>query len=176
MWALAAALGAFATSLCGCGYQQTGSTANATGGYRWSTLYRGDVHSVAVPIFANKTYYRGYEFNLTKAVVNQLELRSPYKVMPKERADTILEGEIDHVRVRTLGLSRTAIIPQEQLLEFSVNFTWRDLRTGKIYVKRQDFRQTAQYYPTLGEGQSVGEQQDVERLALAIVEQLEADW
>jgi hypothetical protein len=31
-------------------------------GYQWPSLYRSDVHTVAVPIFTNKSYYRGVEF------------------------------------------------------------------------------------------------------------------
>jgi hypothetical protein len=170
-------LGALGVGGCGVGtYQQSGSMAHAPSGYQWSSLYRGDVRSVAVPIFANKTFYRGYEFNLTKAVVNQLEAQSPYKVMPKERADTLLDGEIQQVRVRTISNSPFTSLPQEQLLEVTVNFTWKDLRTGRILAKRHDFRQTAPYYPTLGEGQFTGEQQNLERLALAIVQELQAAW
>ena len=162
---------------CGVGtYQQSGSLKNAPAGYQWSSLYRGDVKSVAVPVFANKTFYRGFEFNLTKAVVNQLEGQSPYKVMPKERADTILEGEVERVRVRTISNSSFNSLPQEQLLEVTVNFTWKDLRNGRILARRHDFRQTAPYYPTLGEGQYTGEQQNLERLALAIVQEMQAEW
>ena len=162
---------------CGIGtYQQSGSVHNAPGGYQWSTLYRGDVKSVAVPVFANKTFYRGFEFNLTKAVVNQIEGQTPYKVMPKERADTLLEGEIENVRVRTISNSPFSSLPQEQLLEVTVNFTWKDLRNGRMLARRHDFRQTAPYYPTLGEGQYTAEQQNLERLALAIVQELQADW
>lgn len=170
-------LGALGLGGCGVGtYQQSGSTEHATGGYQWSSLYRTDVRSVSVPVFANKTFYRGFEFNLTKAVVNQLEGHSPYKVMPKERADTILDGEIANIRVRTISNSPFTSLPQEQLLEVTVNFSWKDLRTGRILAKRHDFRQTAPYYPTLGEGQYTAEQQNLERLALAIVQELQADW
>jgi hypothetical protein len=96
--------------------------------------------------------------------------------MPKEKADTVLEGEIDRIRVRTISYSPNNSLPQEQLYEVIVNFTWKDLRTGKMYVQRKDFRQTAPYYPTLGEGQFVAEQQNIERIALAIVQELQADW
>ena len=35
---------------------------------------------------------------------------------------------------------------------------------------------TASFYPTLGEGRFTGTQQATERLALAIVQELQADW
>jgi len=175
---LGVALAAVALSVAtgGCGYQQSGSTANAPAGYQWKSLYRGDVRSVAVPIFTNRTFYRGVEFNLTEAVAQQLEAQSPYRIAPREKADTVLEGEIVRVRVRTMSEDRIAVIPQEQLYTVRVSFIWKDLRTGKILVERKDFEQAAPYYPTLGEGQFAGQQQNIERLALAIVQELQAAW
>jgi hypothetical protein len=167
----------FSFLLGGCGYHQSGSADLASDpNYAWSGLYREDVKTVAVPIFVNRTFYRGVEFSLSKAVVNQIENRTPYKVVPKERADTILEGEVINVRLRTISRSAFNALPQEQIYVIVVNFTWKDMRTGKIYTQRHNYEQTAPYYPTLGEGQFAGEQENVERLAVAIVEEMEAEW
>ena len=172
---LAISLAAAGLAVAGCGYQQSGSSANAPAGYKWSSLYRGDVRTVAVPIFGNRTFYRGLEFSLSKAVATQLEMRAPYKIVPREQADTVLEGEVVRVRLRTLS-EGVGAVPQEQLYNVAVNFTWRDLRTGTIIVQRKEFEQAATWYARLGEGQFVAEQQNVERLALAIVQELEAPW
>lgn len=158
----------------GCGYTQSGGS--PSGGYQWRSLWREDVKSVAVDTFANKAFTQGVEFALTKAVVGQLESHSPYKVIPRERADTILEGEITEIRRQTVSSDSQTAIPQEQLYVITVNFTWKDLRTGKILVQRRNFEQTTTYYPTLGEGQFVGSQQASERLAMAIVQEMQADW
>jgi len=137
----------------------SGGTADTEPGYNNHTLFRDDVHTVAVPIFANRTYIQGAEFRLTKAVIEQIEGQSPYKIVPKERADTILEGEITGNRVVTQSNSRSSAVPMEQMYVFVVRFTWRDLRTGKILKRRESFEQTAPYYPTLGEDRFVAEQQ-----------------
>jgi hypothetical protein len=160
--------------LSGCGYQTSGSTDNAPAGYEWSSLYRTDVKTVAVPIFTNRTFFRNVEFDLSKAVANQLEAKSPYKIAPRERADTVLEGEVIRVRQRTISNSPNNALPQEQLYIVRVNFIWKDLRTGKILVERKDFEQAVSYYPNLGEGQFVAQQDNTERLALAIVQELQA--
>lgn len=160
----------------GCGYHWSGEAGDVEPGYAWTGLYRQDVQTVAVPIFANRTYYRGVEFDLTKAIINQLESRTPYRIAPRDRADTLLEGEIIRVNVRTISRSPSNALPQDQLYQLVVNFTWKDLRTGKLLTVRHNFEQTAPYYPTLGEAQFVGNQENVERLALAVVEQLQADW
>ncbi len=145
-------------------------------GYTWQTLYRDDVKTIAIPVFGNRTYWRGVEFALSKAVVNAVESQTPYKVVERASADTILEGEIEQVHVQTLSNNPQTSEPQEQVYDVSVNFTWTDQRTGKILVTRQRFAQTAPFYPTLGEGRFVAEQLNVERLATAIVEEMQADW
>ena len=160
--------------LSGCGYTQVGD--DPSSGYQWRSLYREDVKTVAVNIFQNKDYTRGVEFVLTKAIVNQLEAHSPYKVVPQDRADTVLEGQINTVRRSTISKDSVTALPQEQLYVIDLDFTWKDLRTGRILVERRNFEQTTTYYPTLGEGQSIGNQQAAERLALAIVQELQADW
>ena len=163
--------------LAGCGYTQSGNPSSTQPtGYQWRSLYREDIQTVAIPIFTNKSFARGVEFELSKAVINQLEAHAPYKVVSRERADTILEGEIVAVRTHTISTDRNTGIPQEQLLSLRVNFLWKDLRSGKILVQRKNFEQTAPYYPTLGEGQFHGSQDAVEKLALAIVQELQADW
>lgn len=164
--------------ISGCGYEQSGAEPKSPSstGYKWRSLYRQDIRTVAVPIFTNKDFRRGVEFRLSKAVINELEANTPYKVAPRERADTILEGEITDVRVDTISNDHDLAIPQEQLMTLVVNFVWKDLRNGQILVERQGFEQTAPYYPTLGEGEFVGSQQAIERLAIGIVQELQADW
>jgi len=144
--------------------------------YQWRSLYREDVRTVAVPIFKNKDYRRGVEFALSKAVVNQIEMRTPYKVVAREKADTILEGEIVDIKVHTLSSNVRNALPQEQIYDIKVNFTWKDQRSGIILCDRKNFEQTTTFYPTLGEGEFVGSQTGVEKLALGIVQELQADW
>jgi outer membrane lipopolysaccharide assembly protein LptE/RlpB len=164
-------------AMAGCGYQQAGNYDQPLkGNYQWHSLYREDVQTVAVPIFGNRDFRRGVEFALSKAVVNELEAHSPYKVVSRERADTVLEGEIAKVDVNTLSRTYREGVPQEQLMVLTVNFTWKDLRTGRILLERKNFQQTATFYPTLREGEFVGSQEAVEKLALGIVQEMQAEW
>ena len=163
----------------GCGYTQANyneNTAAAEADGNSKTLYRDDVQTIAVPIFTNRSFERNVEFDLSKAIVQYIESATPYKVVPKERADTILEGEVTHVEIDTVSQSPFNTQPQEQLIEIRVNFTWKDLRTGRILTQRRRFEQSGTYYPTLGEGRFIGSQHNVERLAIAIVQELQQDW
>jgi hypothetical protein len=161
--------------LTGCGYHISGSAATEPG-YQWHSLYREDVKTVAVPVFSNRTFYQDIDRELTTAIDKQIEAFTPYKIAPRERADTILEGEITRIRLRTISRDRIAAVPQEQMYVIVVNFRWRDLRSGKVLIERRDYEQTSSYYPTLGEDQWVGEQDAAERLATAIVGELQAEW
>ena len=146
------------------------------GGYEWGTLYRQDISTVAVPIFKSDSYRRGDEFALTKAVIQKVESLTPYKVVPQARADSVLEGEITSIRLNTLSEDREVAIPQEQLYVVTVDFKWRDLRSGQVLVERRGFEQTVTFFPTLGEGEFVGGRRSAEKLATAIVHEMEADW
>jgi hypothetical protein len=162
--------------LSGCGYAAGKGAGGDDSGYQWQSLYRQDVRTVAVPIFTTTSFDRGVELGLSAAVVKQIEANTPYKVVPATRADTVLEGQVVEVQAHTLGTNRKSGLPQEQLIALTVDFTWKDLRTGRVLVERRNFEQTAPFYPTLGEGRPAGRRQAVERLALAIVQELQADW
>jgi Lipopolysaccharide-assembly len=164
----------FALLCPGCGYEADSNTTIA--GYQWKTLYRTDVRTVAVPIFITKDFHRGIEFQVSDALVHSIEAFTPYKVVSRDHADTIIEGEVVSVKTNYLSLSSTTGTPQEQLATIVVNFTWKDLRTGKILVDRKNFSQAATYYPTLGEGELAGEQNAAEKMSQAIVHELEAAW
>jgi hypothetical protein len=152
------------------------SQSGSESGWHWGSVYREDIHSVAVPVFSSRDYHRGVEFQLSDSLVKKIEEFTPYKVEPRERADTILEGEIVSVTPSTLSLNPFTATPQEEEYSIIVNFTWKDLRTGKILVTKQNFEQATTYFPNLGEGQYVAAESSVEKLALGIVNEMEGPW
>lgn len=152
----------------GCGYSQ--------GGYRSGSTFREGVRTVAVPAFGTRSFQRDDEVMLTQAIVAQIESRTPYKVVPRERADTILEGVVVSAGSGTVNVSPFNALPQEATYTMSVDFTWRDLRTGQILVTRKNFDQTSTYYPSLGDGRSAGKQQAAEGLAASIVNEMQGEW
>lgn len=178
--AVAALLLAGVGAVAGCGYTQMGNEppVGPPGGshYAWRSLYREDIQTVAVPTFINTTYRRGLEIALSKAVAEDIETHTPYKVVSSQTADTILQGEIIFAGNTPLSINPYTNLPQEQQYSITVNFTWKDLRTGQILVQRKSFGQKASYYPTLGESPSMGSQDAVEQLAMGIVGEMQADW
>lgn len=171
---IAAALCAGALlGLAGCSYQQAEGDKS---GYTHGSIFRADIRTVAVPAFGTKSFSRGDEMTLSQALVTQIESRTPYKVVSIERADTVLEGIVVGTGVGSVSTDSSTALPQEHLYTISVDFTWKDLRTGQILVDRRNFEQSSTYYPTMGEGRFTGRQAAAESLAAAIVDELQGDW
>ena len=103
-------------------------------GYRagQDALYDCNIHTVRVPIFQNRTFARGLEFELTRAVVREIELKTPYKVVgPDQPADTELTGTIVSFTKGLLNVNPLNEI-REQETNLVVEVVWRDLRTGEM--------------------------------------------
>lgn len=145
-------------------------------GYSSKPLYRISVKTVSVPIFRNNTYNRDWEFRLTEAICKNIEYRTPYKIAQGERADTELTGEISSIDQDVLTRRFNLNLPRESQVTVAVNFQWKDLRTGRILVKRVSFSRSATGIPQIGERMNDATQLAVERLAEAIVEQLQTEF
>jgi outer membrane lipopolysaccharide assembly protein LptE/RlpB len=145
-------------------------------GYTSHSLYNTAVHTISVPIFVNKTFRREWEFRLTEAIDKNIEYRTPYKLTRERSADTVLTGEIVEIQENVLTRRYGTILPRENQITIVVNFTWRDVRTGRVLVERRNFNRSATEIPKIQERVEDAEQLAVERLAAAIVDQLQTDW
>jgi hypothetical protein len=147
-------------------------------GYHQQSLFPAEVRSVAVPIFQNRTFYQGLEFEVTEAIIKEIELQTPYKVTGQGSADTILEGSIVDVRQHRLSRTRDGGLVQE--LEFAIllSFEWRNLRTGKVLRRRDGMEVVGRYVPTrpVGEPVDVGQHMAATAIAQGIVSAMRSDW
>jgi hypothetical protein len=103
-------------------------------GYTTRPNYDTRYKTVKVNIFKNPTFWAvvpvpGLEMELTKAIVREIEAKTPYKVV-RDNADTELTGTIKSFTL--------AILSYNQLFErrevettLLAEVAWRDLRTGK---------------------------------------------
>jgi outer membrane lipopolysaccharide assembly protein LptE/RlpB len=145
-------------------------------GYTSRSLYNSSVRTISVPVFVNKTFRREWEFRLTEAIDKNIEYRTPYKLTRERNADTVLTGEIVEIQENVLTRRYGTILPRENQITVVVNFTWRDVRTGRVLVERRNFNRSATEIPKIEERVEDAEQLAVERLAAAIVDQLQTDW
>jgi outer membrane lipopolysaccharide assembly protein LptE/RlpB len=145
-------------------------------GYSSKPPFNASVRTVAVPVFANKTFRREWEFRLTEAIDKNIEYRTPYKVVDRKDADSLLSGEITQIEEDVLTNRYQTDLPRESQLTVVVNFTWKDLRSGRIIVERKKFNRSATEIPQIGERVEDAEQLAIERIASAIVDQMQSDW
>ena len=156
------ALGVGAPALFSCGYSSR-------------PLYKSAYHTVAVPIFRNKDFRREWEFRLTEAIGKNIEYRTPYKLASADKADTVLTGEITSIQENVLTQRTNTILPRETEVTVVVDFTWKD-RNGRILVERKGFNRSSTEIMQIGERVTDATQLAVERLAAAIVDQMQSDW
>jgi Lipopolysaccharide-assembly len=169
-------------------------------GYTTRPMYDLSIRTVRVPIFKNLTIIRGLDFQLTEAVIREIESKTPYKVVQcADAADTELIGSIISftkaiTNINQLGENRSA----ETTL--TVELVWRDLRPGMAGAilsqplpgKPGDpvpgpppvggpvppvlVQSLGNFAPELGESMATAQQQNINRLAVRIVSMMEKPW
>lgn len=147
-------------------------------GYRLGGTHREDVRTVAVPVFENTSLEPGIERLLTEAIVRRIQQTTPYRIAPRQVADTIIDGEITEVRRRSLGRRQGTGFTEELAYEIVVDVAWIDSRTGEALVEVSRLRGGATFSPPIGVGETieVGQFQAYDRLAERIVDRLVSEW
>jgi len=147
-------------------------------GYRHKPLYDPNLGTVAVDIFDNQTFEKGVEFDVTEALVKEIELRTPYKVVDRSLARTLLTGSVVDVRRGVLNREFEAGVPQEMQVRITVSFEWKDRQTGRMLRKRNRITGTGEFIPTrpVSEPFEVGQHTAVAELARDIVSVMQDDW
>jgi hypothetical protein len=168
-------------------------------GYTTRPNYDPGIRTVYVPIFQNVTYARGLEFELTKAVIREIEAKTPFKVVDcRAYADTELIGKIISTTKSVITLNQIGEVRDAQLA-MGVELVWRDLRPGCVGIilstdaKKEEIRgeppivgakppppalvtPTATFIPELGGSVAAAQAQLVDRTAIQIVSMMEKGW
>lgn len=150
-------------ALTGCGYKAGGP-------------YRENIRTVHVEMFGSKTFRRELEFKLTEAVKKRIASDTPYRVVPAEKADTILVAEVLEERQSAFAPDFRSRQPREKQLTLAVRVRWQDARTGALLVDLPVLLQSADYLPPTGETEAFAQERAIDRLAMRIVSQLAEDW
>ncbi len=97
-------------------------------GYTSRPVYDTTIRTVRIPIFGNETTRQGLEFDLHKALVREIESKTPYKVVPAHAAaDTELIGRIISLNKAVTNVNQLGETREAQLT-LGVQVEWRDLR------------------------------------------------
>lgn len=155
-----------------------GCATDPTAGYSTQSAFRDDVTSVSVRMFENATFQRDLEFELTDAVIKELQSRTPYRIDSSARADTVLLGRITEARLRQLSKSRVSGLSEEVVISVTIDFEWKDLRTDTTLVERRAFSGQGLFVPSNPERESLelGRYAAVQQLARDIVFEMRSVW
>lgn len=141
-------------------------------GYSTRNLVRSDIHSVYVPVFGNETFRRGFEKDLTSALINEIKRHSSLEIAPAGQADSILRGRIVDLDERVVTKTEADRIVHKRV-RVTVAFKWKDRRTGADIIPPQTISRTGRFVPGLGESKF---QRAIEDMAQAIVEKTWETW
>jgi hypothetical protein len=147
------------------------------------SLYAPDVATVYVPMIESDSYRRDLGERLTEAVVKEIELKTPYKVVGTPDADSILSA-------RLLSDQRDVLIetpfddPRALNVELLAEVTWLNRRRLPIVPAQMlevppdllEVGQSSTLLPELGQSVATAQQQAIQRLAERIVATMEEPW
>jgi hypothetical protein len=138
------------------------------------TLFPTHIHTVHVPMFQSNSLRPDLGEWLTEAVVKEIELRTPYKVISDPLADSVLTGRLMQDRKRVRSENRN---DEPRYIESSlvVHVTWIDNR-GQILTQSIINLGTA-FAPEAGQSITSAQHTTIKRIASQIVSQMEArNW
>lgn len=161
-------------------------------GYVVGSPYGPEVRTIHVPTFTNDAYRpsytndgfrRGFELQLTEAVQNQIQTRTPFRLVKSDQADTRLTGRVVSVD-KSVANQNKYDDPRELELSIGVEVIWEDLRSGAILAQQtvpvdakiaQAVVNTS-FAPESGQSLATATQEAVNQMARQIVSLMEAPW
>jgi hypothetical protein len=148
-----------------------------------ATLYRPDIRTVHVQMFQSNALRRYWSELLTEAVVKEIELKTPFKVVGAAGADSVLSGRIIDVRKRVLA-EDAYDLPRNLEIDLAVQVEWRN-RQGQQIVQAADvaipgfmlnIQQSADFVPEAGQTVATSQLEAIHKMAEQIVSQMEMRW
>jgi hypothetical protein len=137
------------------------------------TLFRPDIQTVYVPMFESDSLRPHLGEWLTEAVVKEIEMRTPYKVVHTADADSVLTGRLVHDAKRTLATD-PGDFPRVTEVELSVQISWFDRRGEQIM--QNAIARSSNMVPEGGQSIVTAQQTVIGDLARQIVDQMEIRW
>ena len=155
-------------------------------GYQVGTgsLYAPDVATVYVPMIESDSYRRDLGERLTEAVVKEIELKTPYKVVGTPDADSILSARLierhaadaRRKRVRRPARFGDRAAGRSHLAQSPPAADRAGANRSPLPPELVAISQTSNLIPEAGQSVATSQQQAIERLAQQIVATMEAPW
>lgn len=165
------AIGVVLVGLAGC-------ASDPTQGYSFAESMPQDLKSVSIPVCENYTYDLGLEALVTEAVIKEMQRSTPLKVVSRGAADSELKVIITKSELRRLSVQKKTGFSQELGVTLTVDFEWKDVRSGEMIVSRRDFAAAETFVPANPSGERLdnGRVGAASRLARDLVWELRSNW
>jgi hypothetical protein len=146
-------------------------------------LYPAEIRTVYVPMFESVSFRRNLGERLTEAVMKEIELKTPFKVVSDPNADSFLSGRIVEEGKDVLIGSREGD-PRELQARIRVKVAWTD-RQGRLLRNSPDVplpeelidvQGTGNIVPEVGQSTETAQQEAIEKIATQIVSLMEKPW
>lgn len=155
-------------ALCGC---------SEMAGYSNRSLFPQDVGSVCLEMFENQSFRRGVEYEISDALAKRIEAATPYKIISsKDRADTLLTGQIVQIGESVLTVERESGLPLEKELQLRAVVNWKNLKTGELLIDNKSVTSQATYSAYQDQDFTYASALAANNLARRIVELMEKQW
>ncbi|ODS32603.1 MAG: hypothetical protein SCARUB_02255 [Candidatus Scalindua rubra] len=144
-------------------------------GYSTKSLISRKINTIYIPIFENITFRRGIEFDLTKAVKEEIMSKTNLRIAQKDSADTILYGKINGVTEGVITQDITDNIVESRVTIY-VDIKLVDRRTGRALINESGIKQSDEFIVRRGETLESATEEGFIELAETIVNYLEEKW
>lgn len=147
------------------------------------SLYAPDVQTVYVPMIESDSFRRDLGERLTEAVVKEIELKTPFKVVGTPDADSILSARLLSDTKRVIVENRNDD-PRALEMGMLAEITWINRRREPLCLPNTiplppellPINQTATQITAAGQSTVTTQQLAIERLAQQIVSTMEEGW
>ena len=141
-------------------------------GYSQKSLIDRKINTIYISIFENNTFVRGIEFDIAKAVKDEIMSRTSLRIVQKDSADVIMTGKIGGSAQAALSQSRDNIV--ESSVSISASVTLLDTRTGRRMGGGAGGG--ASFIVDRGENVQSATEEAIANLARVLVDNLEEEW
>ena len=147
----AIALGLLAAAITGCGYSFRGNLPE-------------HIQTVAVPVFANKTGEPRIESLLTNGVVEAFSTNGRLRVVKREDADAVLEGEVIGYSVQSISYDSQANVRQYRLT-VTLNLKLLDMKKSIVLFEEHSLSEKADFQVMNAVSQTISVEETAVRTA-----------
>jgi hypothetical protein len=166
---------------CGSFGGRTPAGRQAEGGFFGWHFYApfdtSEIKTVAV-FFKTNSFRRDVEKQLTEAVIKEINLRTPYRVVGQhEKADSLLSGVITFAD-KNLVVEAPTNLARELNMTINIAVTWTHNPPNEIEDKRLPtiVGETINFVPEVGETTLSASNHVIQSLAKQIVDMMEQPW